>query len=258
MCGGSAFYCPEGSVQPVLVDPGFYSVGGASDTTRTGQEACEPGHYCQGGIKQECGSAAVYCVAKASAPSSVQTGYYSTGGTSNTTRTGESQCEPDFFCVNGVKQPCPDGKFATEAGSVQCSALANGLYLDVNGNAQPCEPGYYCQNGAKNDCGSPNLICPDSSMISPNVVQTGYYSSGGTSNTTRTEERECEVGHFCVNGIRFVCALGYFADRRGAVSCKAAERGFYSNEPAVQESCSPGTFTENAGLSVCSRCEVGR
>lgn len=82
-------------------------------------------------------------------PNVVQTGYYSTGGTSDTTRTGEMECEPDFFCVDGVKQPCEPGKFATEAGSVQCSALANGLYL-VNGAAVACEPGYYCQNGIKN------------------------------------------------------------------------------------------------------------
>ena len=107
-CGGSAFYCPEASVQPTLVDPGFYSVGGTSDTTRTGQEGCEPGYYCQGGIKQECGSLMVYCVAQASAPSSVQSGYYSIEGTSNTTRQGQSICEEGYYCRDGERFFCPE------------------------------------------------------------------------------------------------------------------------------------------------------
>ncbi len=36
-CGGNAVYCPWGAAKPVPVDIGFYSTGGVSPQTRTGQ-----------------------------------------------------------------------------------------------------------------------------------------------------------------------------------------------------------------------------
>ena len=123
--------------------------------------------------------------------------------------------------------PCPAGQFATEAGSLACSVPGNGQYIvDASAGAlADCEPGYYCQSGVKNDCGSANLICPNSSMISPYVVQTGYYSTGGTSNATRTDQTKCEPGNYCVGGGKKPCTDGKFATEAGSVQSSVLQNG---------------------------------
>lgn len=39
-------FCPVGSSLPTPVKPGFYSIGGLDERTRTDQLICELGHYC--------------------------------------------------------------------------------------------------------------------------------------------------------------------------------------------------------------------
>ena len=66
-------------------------------------------YYCKNGRKTECGSPAVYCGIKETAPVTVTAGYYSTGSGNSTarleemTRTGESQCSPGY----AVTYPIP-------------------------------------------------------------------------------------------------------------------------------------------------------
>ena len=61
-CGNVMVYCPRGSSVPVPVKSGYYTIGfGAAqnaDTsaqnTQTGEEQCEPGTYCVGGVRFLC------------------------------------------------------------------------------------------------------------------------------------------------------------------------------------------------------------
>ena len=56
-CGDTTRYCPRGSHAPARVASGFYTVGGHEDganATRVAQARCEPGSYCERGIKQPC------------------------------------------------------------------------------------------------------------------------------------------------------------------------------------------------------------
>jgi hypothetical protein len=58
-CGSNSVYCPEGSFQPTLVTPGYYTTGGgegnSSSLTRSSQTLCEKGFYCtEGGEKLSC------------------------------------------------------------------------------------------------------------------------------------------------------------------------------------------------------------
>jgi hypothetical protein len=62
-CGGADVYCPGGSVLPTPVSAGFYTVGPSSSgvaqvdddvLSRTAQQICEPGFYCQGGVRSRC------------------------------------------------------------------------------------------------------------------------------------------------------------------------------------------------------------
>ncbi len=87
-------------------------------------KACAAGSFCPGGFQEQlaCGDASVFCPAGSAAAQPVSAGYYSTGGTPST-RTGQQRCPADFYCVAGVKRPCPRGSTAV-AGSVQCSPAA--------------------------------------------------------------------------------------------------------------------------------------
>ncbi|RYY33684.1 hypothetical protein EON62_04000, partial [archaeon] len=60
-CGSAAVYCPLGSATPVSASPGYYTVGGyerqlglPESTTRVTEVACEPGTYCERGIRRAC------------------------------------------------------------------------------------------------------------------------------------------------------------------------------------------------------------
>ena len=61
-CGNVTVYCPKGSSVPTLVKSGYYTIGfGASQNsdvsaqnTQTGEEQCEPGTYCVGGVRFLC------------------------------------------------------------------------------------------------------------------------------------------------------------------------------------------------------------
>ena len=50
-CGNSSVYCPDGVGEPVVVDEGYYAVGGLSSLQRTAQALCPPGAYCVDGVK---------------------------------------------------------------------------------------------------------------------------------------------------------------------------------------------------------------
>jgi len=93
-CGGADLYCGAGSSEPTRVSEGYFSVGGASATSRTGQEECAPGTYCSSGVQSACGSHAVWCGRGVTTPALAVAGTYTTpadGSADN--RTGTSDCE---------------------------------------------------------------------------------------------------------------------------------------------------------------------
>lgn len=133
----------------------------------------QAGYYCTGGYQYSCGSNAYYCPGTGnSGPTTVSTGYYSTGGSSST-RTGQAICEVRMkrgmrVCV-GHTHPSP------------CFIV---WLLSV-------QPGYQCNSGVKTDCGGDNVYCPEGTST-PLPVSTGFYSTGGTS-TTRSGQSQCTV-----------------------------------------------------------------
>ncbi len=52
-CGGASVYCPVGSAQPTSVSDGYYAVG-KDEHHNHGQQICEAGSYCVGGVKHPC------------------------------------------------------------------------------------------------------------------------------------------------------------------------------------------------------------
>lgn len=240
-CGNSTVYCLEGSTWPSSVQVGFYSLGnGADDTQRTAEKECPMGHYCVEGVliacdggswssdvrrtepcedcpagyfcapastsatDAPCGGSRFFCPEKSSSPSVVTLGWYSTGGSGPTTRTGQAPCEAPYFCdATGVRQLCPAGTFGTEP------------ELTSNDCSGQCSSGWFCDAGSLNStaavCGGPGLYCP-SGTPSRLPVDVGYYSTPeGADAVHRSGQEPCPAGSFCDGGVRHLCAAGKYS-----------------------------------------------
>ena len=151
-----------------------------------------------------------------------------------------------------MQVPCPAGIYGAEHGlaSAACSPVCEpfGALNAADSVTQacaprPCAPGYYCPPASTGPhqmpCGGVGLYCPGGSAH-PITASDGYYTTGLSSppggpqqdadNNTRTLQRQCAPGTFCLRGVRRPCPAGTYADQYGANSttCQApCEAGFY-------------------------------
>ena len=141
----TGYYCP-GDGRRYQCPPGTYtSMNGTIDEQCMGP--CDRGYYCTVGssspTQHRCGNASVYCPRGSSEPTPVHDGFYCffTGADAgeqavwdpmNTTCSVEIPCEPGYYCIKGVKYPCPPGTFGWRYG--MNSSTCGGQ----------CAPGYYC------------------------------------------------------------------------------------------------------------------
>lgn len=147
--------------------------------------------------------------------------------TANATNSAQIVCEPGYYCVEGIKYPCPPGTFGWRSGlnSSTCSGL--------------CAPGYYCPSylppqpgtsshiewpgtpqlaAAVYPCGGSKFFCPWGTWF-PRKVGGGNYTTGGSKgNLTRTGEEICPPGSYCIGGIVQPCPKGKFGNVAGLSS----------------------------------------
>jgi hypothetical protein len=140
-------------------------VGGTPEE-RTAQTACEPGHYCTGGIKTPCPRG----------------------------RYGADAGLASAFCT----EACPAGRYCPEA-SVTPQICPAGRYGAVEGLWQPgcsgpCDAGHFCLAGTadprQHECGDEDVFCPEGSSA-PTPVSTGSFSVGG-GRRTRHGQQACD------------------------------------------------------------------
>lgn len=242
----AGFYCPEQSVEPIPCLGGtFGDRVGLKASTCAGQ--CLEGFFCPPGsisaTQQPCGTG-TFCPPGSERPSRADAGAYVINGDSRRARK-QVQCPKGSFCRgnDGVAVLCPSG-----------------TYGDVEGLASPhcagaCAEGFFCSRGStsatQNQCGGAHVYCPKGSS-KPQPVTTGFYSIGSLSIAshnqnpedalTRSAQRRCEPGHFCVNGERFPCPAGTFGDTFGLTSSNCAgpcRPGFYCPERSIVSSAFP-------------------
>jgi hypothetical protein len=201
-------YCTAG-VRTVCGAGQFGSAQNLTTSTCSGQ--CSAGYYCPANSTSstaaQCGSAAVYCPVGSGSPTSVSTGYYSFGGASASVQTAQLPCEAGYFCVGGVRSPCPAGTYSS---SVQRTTLCTDL----------CQAGYFCPSASSSatvfQCGSADKYCPAGSG-SALAVGAGNYSTPVTALTTvRTGTAMCGPGSFCLSGVQYVCPAGRYGNSSGA------------------------------------------
>lgn len=154
-CGGSDRYCPEGSFEPILVPPGWYTEEERHNATRTFATLCPKGHWCLGGIRYPC-------------PGGV---FGKEEGLSSPSCTG--RCAPGFYCPSGSWKPdqvkCGNASVYCPPGSDWPSKVVEGFYtthaepyeglvsvLDPSNQTMSaqlvCEPGHWCSRGVKYQC----------------------------------------------------------------------------------------------------------
>jgi hypothetical protein len=125
-------------------------------------------------------------------------------------------CEKGYYCSNGIKYPCPAGKYGDTEGNT--NETCNGL----------CHAGFYCPIGSKTStafyCGGyGRFYCPIGSK-QPIIAPDGYYtvdtenSDYELSITYRSNIIICPFGHYCINGIKYQCKDGYYGNEEGLKS----------------------------------------
>jgi len=80
---------------------------------------------------------------------------------------------------------------------------------------QTCQPGFYCNvdDSYERYCGGNNWYC-DLGSTQPTQVSLGYYSVGGTE-LSRISQKKCEIGYYCVDGVRYTCPPGKIGNQIG-------------------------------------------
>ena len=116
----------------------------------------------------------------------------------------------------GLQYECPAGRYGQVEGltSKDCSGL--------------CQEGYYCHAGSTSrtqyECGGADVYCPVGSQF-PTPVAPGYFTVGPHSGfdpaqsnldvTTRTGQEICPPGHYCIDGVVYICDSGLYGDEFG-------------------------------------------
>ena len=241
-CGGAAFFCPSGSGSPYPVSKGHYTWA-PTTVLRNTNNTCHfnntdtpnitHAEWSGWGITQYWEERTSNCTRyEDHNPNTTGDTMYLTLYNDNgaeTTRTWQHPCPPGSYCLNGHLWEHPPGRY----GRTNLSTTKNGT--------GPCAPGYYCPAGSTSPmqipCGGPHVFCPENSG-NPTPVWRGWYTSVGwevVSNVThptvrhllapsdyhgnshlKYEQKKCDVGHFCINGLRNACPPGRYAEKEGS------------------------------------------
>ena len=125
-CTNVATYCLAGSSEPTPVSQGygqgFYTTPEGNELSglpfpRVEQKACTPGHSCQGGVRQPCGSQDKFSPGGLKSCVWVMSGYFTTPAEGSTAvRTDQLICERGSYCVGGKMFLCPAGTYGSITG----------------------------------------------------------------------------------------------------------------------------------------------
>ena len=177
-------------------------------------------------------------------------------------------CPVGHFCPEGSVSPvpCPAGTFGSEVG-MRDESCSGTCYADCSALRNACQEGYYCPlgsiSGSQMTCGGTDRYCPAGSAV-PTVVSSGFYTVGPDypdgNPLTRTAQKICQRGNYCIAGLQLPCPAGRFGMREGLASrdCSGTcPEGFYCPEGsanATQHPCPAGRFGMHSGLtdSSCS------
>lgn len=273
-CGNATVYCPKGSIEPLRVPSGAYSIHGSSQQTRVSFETCPEGFWCAEGVSRPCGAgrygstrglttsacsglckegyfcntmsttptqhpcgtnASIYCPRGSKEPMTVSEGYYTLGG-----HDAENQGRT-------MERLCPRGEYCVAGERYACPSGSYGATLGLSNSScsGACEAGFYCPvrsySSRQLECGNASVYC-ESGSSEPRIVPVGFYSTSMDGTTSgklsiRTSVRECEEGHYCQQGLRFECMAGRWGGETGLSDPKCSgpcEQGYWCPRASVR------------------------
>jgi hypothetical protein len=217
-----------------------------SSLTRYQEYECEPGHYCNNGLRYRCPS-----------------GYYGSLRR-EINSTCEGLCHEGYYCLNGstsaFANPCGGSDRFCPIGTIFPIIVPKGYYSNEDGNEllrssmSICPFGYYCPGDGR------RYLC-----------QNGYYG-GQLGLYTSTCSGPCDEGYFCIEGSdnakQYKCGNSTVYCPHGSSYPMVVTEGFYSdfsgddagakrlwdslNETcSVEILCEPGYFCQNGKKYPC-------
>ncbi len=246
-----------------ICEPGYFCYKGVSykcpagrygdkhsETSNDCSGPCQEGHWCgeasTKATQNPCGGPNLYCPQQSAAPKYVSKGFYLDEGEPNDKKTAQRLCPRGSYCPgDGRRHLCPVGMYGSQSG------LSTD---DCNGH---CEAGYFCPRGSvssrQTPCGNSTVYCPQGSGL-PVLVEKGYYSASSTGiineagpNSTHDMQLKCELGYYCIDGIKYSCpggTFGGFPATNDLSDCKPCLAGFFCPSH-------PGPLSTRADQSAC-------
>jgi len=204
------------------VTPGFYSLPANGTEPNTGQEECEAGNKCVGGVKIPCYAANAYQASTGNTSCTVVP-----EGSYKVSNSEIRSCEAGFRCTGGVRRSCSaNTQYQDRRGQSQCRTVSTGHFSTPTGNSNantgqaPCPRGSRCVGGVRSSCTNDNQFQNLTAQTSCQTVARGYYSFPEPSTrANHTEERLCGAGTFCFGGLRRNCSVDLYQPSAGEDDC---------------------------------------
>ena len=158
-CGSNAQYCPAGTKAVAKTVPaGHYSTGGTS-TTRTGYQVCEPGYYCELGVRKSCPGGSYNPEQGSSSEQACldcDAGYYCLPSSTSSQQINCGENNPsdpeNVYCPKGSSGPLP-------VPANYYSTPTSTSYKFNRQNIQACTSKYVCAFGIRTAVLSWNGVC---------------------------------------------------------------------------------------------------
>ena len=258
---GDGRYCPEVATDqsPTLrCDDGFYCADD-TDNYQPNRYPCEPGTYCQNGVKVDCDDGEYTSDHKSEECVPCPDGYLCP----SSEKTKPTACDQSGYCSNNVATTCPAGtfrdiKFGTDESD--CFSCNAGRYCENGQDAGACDAGYFCTMNA-------NSNEPDDIVFREDAFECpkGYYCTDGIEKTPcpvgtfndLTKQNDilscqncdhCPYEHMETDGS---CPAGYTCESGTPELCNP---GHYCEEGTNQQLCDPGYWSDLFGLKSADEC----
>ena len=250
-------YCTRACTRPTCPDDATCSYGSSStsgtqyyngscdapSSTCTMTVTCEPGFYKNSsGTCSPCGGPSYYCPGD-NTRYSVDSGHYSTGGTS-TTRTGQAECTGAKYCSGGVQNNCPAATYGwTRNGGTGWTS-----YTQCNQTRAATSASTYCSAGTLKQNAISATAWGETTVSSELSAKAGAYVNGTTCS-------QCTANDYCTGGtaVRKDCPSGYPNSDAGATAITSC----YSDEKSRpwmggQTSCKTPAGCSDSTCNICT------
>ncbi|GMI16763.1 hypothetical protein TrLO_g12393 [Triparma laevis f. longispina] len=256
-CGSASLYCPTSSEIVQAATAGSYTLPATEETTavRNGQQPCEAGYACVGGIKTSC-----------------------VAGSTFQTQTGQTTCQSCAVCGAGKFiastctttsntdcEDCAMGTFintaSTSISDTECEECPLGKISMADRSAcEECDrEGEYSDSSRASFCKTAAAgFKPSANRQTVEPCPVGKFSRGGNDDCTDCDVDQGFVAPTQQRASCDYCGAGKYAST-STNACELCPPSEYSVGGASScLSCDVNTYTDTNGATVCDYCDPGQ